>query len=87
MSYSGHTPPLNEREAEMNGKIPNDFHVRTCDRGVGRHTTSLMRRLQQPVTPLRGTTREMQAGKAMWSVAVYWVDLLEELPPVAPLPA
>jgi hypothetical protein len=33
--YSGPTPPLNEREAEMNGKIPNDFHVRTCDRGVG----------------------------------------------------
>jgi hypothetical protein len=46
-----------------------------------------MQRPQKPVTPLRATTREMRAGKVMSFVAVYWVELSVELPPVGQLPA
>ena len=36
------------------------------------------------MTPLRGITREMRAGKVKWFVAVYWVDFSVELRPVVP---
>ena len=39
------------------------------------------------VTPLRGNTREMRAGKVTWFVAVYSVDFSVQPRPVGPLPA
>src|SRR6476620_9885492 len=45
-----------------------------------------MLRLQERVTPTRGTMRKMQVGKVKSSVVVYWADLSarESVPPLVP---